>query len=100
MNYNKNIFEELKKNRHKTPVQKELERLEREEQKLEKQAVEYHAAKWKETLEQKIPPRVYENLQKAFCMAFEVILKKERLSSKKHMPVSPLRKIFRCMISR
>ena len=41
MNYNKNIFEELKKNRHKTPVQKELERLEREEQKLEKQAVEY-----------------------------------------------------------
>lgn len=76
MNYNKNIFEELKKNRLKTPVQKELERLEREEQKLEKQAVEYHAAKWKETLEQKIPPRVYENLQKAFCMAFEVIFEK------------------------
>ncbi|MDE6365287.1 MAG: EcsC family protein [Lachnospiraceae bacterium] len=76
MNYNKNIFEELKKNRQKTPVEKELDRLAREEQSLKKQAVEYRAAKWKEALEQKIPPKVYANLQKAFYMAFEVIFEK------------------------
>ena len=57
----------------KSPIEKELERIARDEKKLEKQAVEYHAAKWKETLEQRIPSRIHTNLQKAFCMAFELI---------------------------
>ncbi|WP_300900440.1 EcsC family protein, partial [Helicobacter rodentium] len=60
----------------KSPIEKELERIARDEKKLEKQAVEYHAAKWKETLEQRIPSRIHTNLQKAFCMAFELIFER------------------------
>ncbi len=60
----------------KSPVEKELERIAREEKRLKKQAMEYHAAKWKETLEQKIPSRIHTNLQKAFCMAFELIFER------------------------
>ena len=60
----------------KSPIEKELERIAHEEKKLEKQAVEYHAAKWKQTLEQKIPSKIHTNLQRAFCMAFELIFER------------------------
>lgn len=98
MTHPKNIFDELKKNRQKTPFEKELDRIEREEQKLERQAVAYRTAKWKETLEQKIPPRVYTNLQKAFCMAFELIFEKGTGIIEKHTQKIRSKRIFRYMI--
>lgn len=60
----------------KSPVLLELEKVNKEEQKLKKQAENVTASKWKETLEQKIPQSVSENLEKAFCKAFEVIFQK------------------------
>lgn len=60
----------------KTPIEKELDLIARKEAKLTRQAQQYQTARWKENLEQKIPPRVYTNLQTAFCKAFELIFEK------------------------
>lgn len=59
-----------------SPIERELERISREETKLYKQAKRYSAAKWKDTLENKIPEKVYDNLKKAFCKAFELVFEK------------------------
>ncbi|MDE6983230.1 MAG: EcsC family protein [Lachnospiraceae bacterium] len=72
---NTTIFANRKQIR-KSPVDKELAAIARAEERLEKQAVQHHAAKWKEALEQKIPQKVYDNLQKMFCVAFELIFEK------------------------
>lgn len=72
---NKNIFMTNKKNK-KSAIDKELDCIARKEAKLTKQAQEYHMARWKENLEQKIPPSVYTNLQTAFGKAFELIFEK------------------------
>ena len=55
----------------KSPVLQELKKLEKEEEKLKKQAENYQGTKWKETLEQKIPPEIFLNLKKAFGKAFK-----------------------------
>ncbi len=60
----------------KTPIEKELDRIAHREARLAKQALHHQPARWKESLEQKIPPRVYTNLQTAFCKAFELIFEK------------------------
>ncbi len=60
----------------KTPIEKELDRIAHRETRLAKQALHHQPARWKESLEQKIPPRVYTNLQTAFCKAFELIFEK------------------------
>lgn len=72
---NKNLFATSKKSK-KTPIERELERIARKEARLTKQAVQYKTASWKENLEQKIPPKVYTNLQSGFCKAFELIFEK------------------------
>ncbi len=69
---NKNLFATIKKSK-KTPIERELERIARKEARLTKQAVQYKTASWKENLEQKIPPKLYTNLQSGFCKAFELI---------------------------
>ena len=60
----------------KSPIEKELDHIARKEERLAKHAQQYQTAKWRETLEQKIPPRVYTNLQTTFCKAFELIFEK------------------------
>lgn len=60
----------------KSPIEKELDHIARREARLTKQAQQYQTARWKENLEQKIPPRVHTNLQTAFCKAFELIFEK------------------------
>lgn len=60
----------------KTPVERELERIAKEETRLLRQAEKYVPARWKEALESKIPEKVYDNLQKAFCKAFELVFEK------------------------
>lgn len=66
----------INKKNGKTPIEKELDFIARKEAKLTKQAQQYQAARWKENLEQKIPPKVYTNLQVAFCKAFELIFER------------------------
>ncbi len=71
------VFEKVtNKKLKKTPIEKELEHIARKEAALTKQAEQYQAASWKESLEQKIPPRVYTNLQTTFCKAFGLIFEK------------------------
>lgn len=60
----------------KSPIEQELDKIARREEKLAKQAEQYNSAKWKEALEQKIPEKVYGSLQKAFCKAFELVFEK------------------------
>lgn len=72
---NQNIFL-TNKTPKKSAIEKELDHIARREAKLTKQAEQYQAARWKESLEQKIPARVHENLQTAFCKAFELIFEK------------------------
>lgn len=60
----------------RSPVERELDNIARKEARLTKQATQYQTAAWRATLEQKIPPRVYANLQVTFCKAFELIFEK------------------------
>lgn len=60
----------------KTPVERELERIAKEETKLFRQAEKYVPPRWKDTLEGRIPEKVYDNLRKAFCKAFELVFEK------------------------
>ncbi|MDE7478919.1 MAG: EcsC family protein [Lachnospiraceae bacterium] len=71
-NINENILGKF----NKSPIEKELNKIAREEAKIAKQTEQYRTAKWKETLEQLIPSRVYTNLQAAFCKAFELIFER------------------------
>lgn len=78
----------------KSPVFQELKQLEKEEEKLRKQAEKYQGAKWKETLEQKIPPKVFQNLKKAFVKAFELIFEKGNALIEKTYQKEELKKDF------
>lgn len=69
-------WEDLMGYLRKTPVERELEQIAKEETRLLRQAEKYVPARWKETLESKIPEKVYDNLRKAFCRAFELIFEK------------------------
>ncbi len=60
----------------KSPVTLELEKIEKEEKRLEQRALSRTEPGWKEALTARIPPKMSENLQKAFCMAFRTIFEK------------------------
>lgn len=60
----------------KSPVTLELEKIEKEEKRLEQRALSRTEPGWKESLTARIPPKMSENLQKAFCMAFRTIFEK------------------------
>lgn len=60
----------------KTPIERELEQIAKEEAKFLHRAEKYVPVKWKDALESKIPEKVYDNLQKAFCKAFELVFEK------------------------
>ncbi|MDE7204028.1 MAG: EcsC family protein [Lachnospiraceae bacterium] len=59
-----------------SPIEKELNNIIKKEAKLTKHAEQYQPAAWRETLEQKIPSKVYTNLQLTFCKAFKLIFEK------------------------
>ena len=60
----------------KSPVTLELEKIEKEEKRLEQRALSRTEPGWKEALTARIPTKMSENLQKAFCMAFRTIFEK------------------------
>ncbi len=72
-------FYMLKRNKtdkRRTVWEKELQYINKQEEKLRKTAEKNAAPGWKEGLEKKIPPKIYGNLEKAFCKAFSFIFEK------------------------
>lgn len=59
-----------------TPKEKELKRIQKEEEKLQKKALERKEVAWKKELEKKIPQNVYDGLKSAFRKAFTLIFEK------------------------
>ncbi|MFR4972718.1 MAG: EcsC family protein, partial [Butyricicoccus pullicaecorum] len=61
---------------HQASIQKELNLVARQEQALRKAAMRQKTPQWKTNLQDKVPEKVYLNLEKAFCKAFEAIFDK------------------------
>lgn len=78
----------------KIPIEWELERIAKEETKFLRQAEKYVAPKWKDALERRIPEKVYGNLQKAFCKAFELVFEKGSFLIEKTYQKEELEKEF------
>lgn len=57
---------------------KELQQIEKQEQKLKNAALKAKPSGWKAQLESKIPEKVYEGLESAFCKGFSVVFSKGR----------------------
>lgn len=57
-------------------ISKELRKVEKQELSLQRARTKSGAQKWKQALEDKVPEKVFENLQKAFCKAFLLIFEK------------------------
>ena len=79
----------------KSPVTLELEKIEKEEKWLEQRALSRTEPGWKEALTARIPPKMSENLQKAFCMAFRTIFEKGNLLIEKTYRRDELEKDFK-----
>lgn len=79
----------------KSPVTLELEKIEKEEKRLEQRALSRTEPSWKEALTARIPPKMLENLQKAFCMAFRTIFEKGNLLIEKTYRRDELEKDFK-----
>lgn len=62
--------------KHQASIQKELNFVARQEQALHKAAMRQKTPQWKTNLQDKVPEKVYLNLEKAFCKAFQVIFDK------------------------
>lgn len=82
------------KMKKQSPLERELEQISREETKLYKQAKKYSPVKWKDTLENKIPEKVYDNLRKAFCKSFELVFEKGTIVIEKTYQKEELEKEF------
>lgn len=62
--------------RHQVSVEKELKVVARQEQALHRAATRQKTPRWKTELRDKVPEKVYDNLEKAFCKAFELVFDK------------------------
>lgn len=67
-----------KKNRRETAIQKELLLLQKQEEKLAAAAMKAGGGSWKASLERKLPAKVYEGLQSAFCKGFALVFDQGR----------------------
>ena len=67
-----------RKKRRETAIQKELLLLQKQEEKLA-EAARKAGGSWKESLERKLPAKVYEGLQSAFCKGFTLVFEKGRV---------------------
>ena len=63
-------------NRHKISIEKELKLAERQEDALRRAAVKQEVPRWRTALEEKVPEKIYGNLKKAFCKAFQIVFEK------------------------
>lgn len=61
---------------YEVTLRKELKIVDRQEAALLRMASGQKSSRWKQILVNKVPPKMYGNLQKAFCKAFEVIFEK------------------------
>ena len=59
--------------RLRVALQKELEQLEKQEERMEKNFSKQEPPEWKTAMEAKVPEKVRINLEKAFCKAFSVV---------------------------
>ena len=60
----------------RTPIEKELLRIKKQEDRWKKEALQKNPSKWKEELEAKIPEKAVEGLKKAFCKGFSIVFEK------------------------
>lgn len=65
-----------KKTQYQISVEKELKIVSRQEKSVSKSAMGQETPKWKSALTEKVPEKIYGNLQKAFCKAFETVFEK------------------------
>ena len=63
-------------NRYKISIEKELKLAERQEDALRRAAVKQEVPRWRTALEEKVPEKIYGNLKKAFCKAFQIVFEK------------------------
>ena len=68
----------FKKRRRESAIRKELLLLQEQEERLAAAAMEKGGKGWKAALESKLPPKVYDGLQSAFCKAFGLVFKQGR----------------------
>lgn len=60
----------------KNYIEKELINIDKKEARLRKRAYAKDLFPWKQSLEQKVPPKIRENLEKGFYYAFAIVFKK------------------------
>ena len=65
-----------KMKRKKAAIQKELNNIRKQEEKLEQSVQNWEEPQWKETLEKKIPSRTLQTLEQVFGKAFLIIFDK------------------------
>lgn len=65
-----------KKTQYQISVEKELKIVSKQEKSISKTAVKQEIPKWKSALTEKVPKKIYGNLQKTFCKAFETVFEK------------------------
>lgn len=65
-----------KASKYETSIKKELQIVSRQEKALCRSALKQDTPKWKTALTEKIPDKLYGNLQKAFCKAFQIVFEK------------------------
>ena len=64
--------------KRKLALEKELLAVEKQEQKMEQAAQRAKPAGWKSQLERRIPPKVYDGLEIAFCRGFSMVFEQGR----------------------
>ena len=64
--------------KRKLALEKELLAVEKQEQKMEQAAQRAKPAGWKSQLESRIPPKVYDGLEIAFCRGFSMVFEQGR----------------------
>ena len=85
-----------KMKRKKAAIQKELNNIRKQEEKLEQSVQNWEEPQWKETLEKKIPSRTLQTLEQVIWKGiFKLFLIKELLCWKKAIISSPLEKILK-----
>ena len=62
--------------RRVSAITKELQLVLRQEERRKAAALKARPARWKQELEQKLPEKVYDGLQSAFCKAFSLVFRK------------------------
>ena len=68
-----------KQKRREAAIEKELLAISKKEKRIERAALKRKPASWKTTLEKRVPEKVYNGLQSAFCKGFGLVFDKGRI---------------------